>query len=354
MVFVGTRTLAALMDSRPVPPFLCSVIVDWEAMEKIWHHTFYSGLRVAPEDTSVLMTEHPIGPKEPRERMTQTLFETFNVAAFYVASSSVLALYAAGLTTGLVLDFGASISAVPVYEGYLVPCAMQTLGIGGDVVDAALMTLLAKRGYAFATRAETSIVRQIKETHCTVAVNEADPQSSDDLAVHKSNAAFDVSSAHRRLAFARALRHWVDADANVVDQIGDHLDAYTTYELPDGNSVYMGHEGVEASEVLFDFSLLGPNEQTLIEQRDEAVGRYVEVNGTTRGLHSLVYEAIKSSDCDIQRDLWRNIVLNGGGTLLPGFPARLEKELKKMAGSSGAPDVPQILNVSAPLERKCA
>lgn len=37
-----------------------------------------------------------------RERMTQIMFETFNVPAMYVAIQAVLSLYASGRTTGIV------------------------------------------------------------------------------------------------------------------------------------------------------------------------------------------------------------------------------------------------------------
>jgi hypothetical protein len=68
-----------------------------------------------PEEHPLLITEAPMNPLKNREKMAEIFFEHFNVPAFYVAVQAVMALYASGRTTGIVLDAGDGVShAVPL------------------------------------------------------------------------------------------------------------------------------------------------------------------------------------------------------------------------------------------------
>jgi len=260
-------------------PIERGIVRNWNDMEIIWHHTFYNELRVDPIQYPVLLMEGPLNPKANRERMTQVMFETFNVPAMHIAIQAVLSLLGTGQSTGLVVQIGDGVSAtVPIYEGTVVAHAILRLDLAGRDLTEYMGWLLTESGYSFLpwtlNESKRVLVRDVKEKLCYIALD------------------FDSEMQ-------------VASECSALEK---------TYISPDDlEPITLNAERFRCPEVLFQPSLMGKE---------------------SLGIHVATYQSIVKCDVDIQNYLYANIVLSGGSTMFPGIGERMKKELIVLAPGS--------------------
>ena len=247
-------------------PIEHGIVVHWDDMERIWNHAFQNELRTVTDDHQVLITEASLNPRENREKMTQLMFDKFNINAFYVGNQSVFSLYSIGKLSGIVLYSGDGVTHCdPIFEGYAIPHAIQRIDIAGRDVTNLLSKLLAEKGVILNNSAELQIVREIKEKMCFV--------SSDYNTEINQNSSTEI------------------------------------YRLPDDNILDIGNERFRATEIMFNPELFG-YENPSIEK--------------------LAYNSIMNCDIDFRKYMIENVIVSGGNTMHPGFIERLNSELGKM------------------------
>ena len=89
-----------------------------------------------------LFTE-PLNPKTSREKIAQIAFEAFEVPGTYIGIDGVLAMYAAGRISGVVLESGYGIThAIPVFEGFSLPHTVERLDLAGNDLTNYMVTSL--------------------------------------------------------------------------------------------------------------------------------------------------------------------------------------------------------------------
>lgn len=261
---------AALQLRRPIDH---GIVKNWDDMELIWDHVFKEKLKLKDVDEHpVLITEAPLNPKSNRDRISELLFESFGVQALYVANPAVLSLYASGKTTGCVLECGDGYScSVPVYEGYTLKSSIKRLDLGGrDLTEQLQLQLRKSTGLNLTTSGEMELVRLIKEKSCYVAT---DPVAEEDMCDFEG------------------------------DQMG------LKFKLPDGNSITLNKDRFQVPEILFQST---------------------EISSELNGVPEIIWQTVSKVDIDLRSQLWSQILLSGGTTMLKGFGNRLVQELDKL------------------------
>ncbi|KAK3322872.1 actin family [Apodospora peruviana] len=271
-----------LQHSNPIED---GVVVNWNDMEKVWHHAFYDRLKAEPEQHPLLIADRVVlAPKDNRKMMTQVVFETFNVPAFYASYDCSLSMHmndnSPSRNTGLcIYSCDTFTSVTPVVDGMVMRHAAKRLAIGGRDITDLLQGSLAEKGYDI----QRSTVEDMKRKLCHVT------QGSND---------------HHQFLIG-------DLEAMMSKKL---------YTLPDGQVIDIDkEERTRAPEIMFN--------STNVEQ----------------SLHLAGLESIMRCDETVRQDIAGNVLISGGNMRFPGLKERLQKELDKITPADWLPVEVRVL-----------
>ena len=236
-----------------------------------------------------------------REQMVEVMMEELGVPALFAAKSPVLACYANARTSGLVVEMGATYTSVTsVHEGYAFAFPKSQVALfGGHDLDAFLQTQLAPQlvqnleANALGTSMTLEMAKRTKPTWSYVV------EAKESGLCRAADGPFDEAQ---------------NAQLPLIN-----------YELPDKTIVSLGTERFSVAEHYFlkDMVPTAANSGTAsIDTKSSTADgpgmRLPEMICETGGL---------TTETELRKELFQNIVLTGGSSCFENMPTRIEREV---------------------------
>eukprot|EP00475_Leptophrys_vorax_P039513 TRINITY_DN7149_c0_g1_i3.p1 TRINITY_DN7149_c0_g1~~TRINITY_DN7149_c0_g1_i3.p1 ORF type:complete len:391 (-),score=95.15 TRINITY_DN7149_c0_g1_i3:49-1221(-) len=321
--YAGQQLFIRRDGAEVVKPVENGIITDFDAIEAIWDQGFRRLLRVDPSTHPLLAVESSYNTDAAREKFAERVFESLNSPALFLCKDAVLSALSVGKSSALVLDIGGGhTAAVPVYDGYVMNSALQKTKVSGGSMDLAF-----GRIYEQGIGIPSQHVPNFRSTRILPRFIVKRKMAGDLKRTFEIQDFPNTSASFYEFMKGEVLRDIKESVARVSDEAFD-TDANANiptlpYELPDGTMLQIGTPRFTVPETLFQPSpLLG------ISPEDD-FDRY-----EFRGVHHLIHEAINKTEPDLRRELYQNIVVTGGLSVLPGLSERLVKELEGIVHNS--------------------
>jgi len=278
------------------------MIENWDTFEQIMDYSYDKIIKSESEQHPVLFSEAPWNQKYRREKLTEIMFEKYNVPAFFLVKNAVLAAFANGRSTGIVLDSGAThTSAVPIHEGYVLQQAIVKSPLAGDFLTMQCRQLLNDM--------------QVEMVPPYMIAGKEEVKDGDPAKWTKKKDLPDVTKSWHDYMSREVIQDFQHAVLQVSDSPYDEELCATipqvTYEFPNGYRNEFGIDRFKIAEALFDPQKIRvPNANTMLS--------VAHVLTTSVGM----------CDIDLRPALYGSVVVTGGNTLIQGFTERLNRDLQ--------------------------
>ncbi|CAM9752092.1 actin-like protein 6B [Lethenteron reissneri] len=284
-------------------PLKNGMIEDWDSFQAILDHTYRRHIKSETPLHPVLMSEAPWNARGKREKLTEIMFEHYNIPAFFLCKTAVLSAFANGRSTGLVLDSGAThTTAIPVHDGYVLQQGIVKSPLAGDFITMQCRELFQE------TAIEITPPYQIAAKE---PVREGAPPNW-----RKKEKLPTVSKSWHTYMCNEVIQDFQATVLQVSDSPYDEQSAAQMptvhYEFTNGYNCDFGAERLKIPEGLFDPSnVKGLSGNTML------------------GVSHVVTTSVGMCDIDIRPGLYGSVIVSGGNTLLQGFTDRLNRDLSQ-------------------------
>eukprot|EP00946_MAST-07B_sp_MAST-7B-sp1_P000334 g334.t1 len=339
---VGDVRLSARRDVELRSPFASPgdgkggglALSNWEVVEDLWGHAFsHQCLNVDPAETPCVVTVPTDASNTAVAKYLEIMFERFNVPAAFMLRKAVACAFAAGKTTSLVLDSGATGTvAATVYDGFVLHRTVVRSPLGGNTLDEEVLRAVEAANGGSPVRPRFQFVKKRDATGTLKAVPVEITKSS------RSKGAKGGLHVHATVLEASKLR--IARDVKEEHFCVPHT-AYNAalagaippavYELPDGTPVSLGTCRYSIPELLMNPDPLK--------------------DATMKSVPDVVLECLEKTPVDVRRTAAAQLLLTGGNSCIDGFQQRLNLELTSKL-SNKLIKVRQ--HIPTPLERRSA
>ena len=350
-----------------VQPYMNGKVARWDLYLSLIEHTLSKelGPDFDVKGHPLVFSETSQVSERDREHFLEAIFEKFSPPAVFFCKSAVLASFAAAKTTALVVEVGSGVTCVtPVFDGFALQKAAVRCPITGDGLTSLLIDALAQDGVTI--RPRYSFKKKLAPGAGSDEFSVVDVAGTEGTHPSYRNFCIQQIAEDLKLSVCR-----VSESALTPATIGSGVLQSASYELPDGRLITVASPRsahklcrhfcssvVHASSSPPCHCCLRPVLRFTVAESLFHSSLLTEEKLKLLGLSSLeqyksivdcVIDAVQRSDTDLKRELYFNIILSGGTTLLPGFKERLEKELTERLHSAFRV---RVVTTSAGLERR--
>ncbi|KAG8310081.1 actin-like protein 6B [Homalodisca vitripennis] len=310
--YVDTTVLSVPRKGMEIVSYMKDgVIDDWDLFEKVLDYTYAKCIQSESEYHPVLMSESPWNPRNKREKLTEIMFEKYNVPAFFLVKNAVLAAFANGRATGLVVDSGAThTSAVPVQDGFVLTQAIVKSPLGGDYITMQCKQFLQDNNI------------EVIPTYMIAGKEPVNEKEKGNWTKKKNLP--EVTNSWHNYMVKKVIQDFQNCVLQVSEAPYDENNVSSMpavhYEFPHGYHQEFGVERFRIPEAMFDPSV--------------APVRGGIVGNTMLGVGHIVTTSVGMCDPDVRPALYGSVVVTGGNSFMQGFPERLNRDLSMRIPSS--------------------